>query len=84
MKEFGKPVAEAVAPIVRVLDSPLDESLRAFVEGRRIPVTGPGFDPAAADRLRGATLRLTAGVRGTQEAVPRRRPPVSSERICSR
>ncbi|GHF15927.1 hypothetical protein GCM10017786_57220 [Amycolatopsis deserti] len=64
LKGFGKPVAEAVAPIVRVLDAPPAEPLSAFVEGRRIAVRGPGFDAGAARRLRAETLRLTGGITG--------------------
>ncbi|MFD4194580.1 SDR family NAD(P)-dependent oxidoreductase [Amycolatopsis thermoflava] len=65
MKRFGKPVGEAVAPIVRALDSPPAEPLSAFVEGRRIPVDGPAFDVQTARWLHAETLRLSGVSRET-------------------
>ncbi|ALG08561.1 SDR family NAD(P)-dependent oxidoreductase [Kibdelosporangium phytohabitans] len=58
LKRFGKPVGEGIRPIVRIIDRPPAEPLSAFVEGRRISVTGNGFDVAAAERL--AELTRTA------------------------
>jgi NAD(P)-dependent dehydrogenase (short-subunit alcohol dehydrogenase family) len=61
MKRMGKPVSQAVAPIVEVIDAPPAEPLSAFVEGRRIRVDSPVlFDKAAADRLARVTEELLA------------------------
>jgi hypothetical protein len=51
LRQSGKPVHEAIRPILEVLDAPPADLLTAFVEGRPFPVTGPAFDPADAERL---------------------------------
>lgn len=48
----------ALPPIVGVIDAPPAEPLSAYVEGRRIPVDTPGFDPGAARRLHALTEQL--------------------------
>ena len=58
MKQNGQPVEEAVPPITAAIDSPPAEPLSAFVEGRRIGLQHPNFDPAAAARLETLTRRL--------------------------
>lgn len=60
MQRTAKPVGAALPPITAVIDAPPQEPLSAFVEGRRIPVDGGGFDPAAARRLRRLTDPLIA------------------------
>jgi NAD(P)-dependent dehydrogenase (short-subunit alcohol dehydrogenase family) len=51
MRRHGKPVVAAAGPIIALIDSPPSEPLSAFVEGRRIEVSGRGFDPTAAREL---------------------------------
>ncbi|RSN31962.1 oxidoreductase [Amycolatopsis sp. WAC 01416] len=63
LKRYGKPVEEGIVPIIARVDDPPAEPLSAFVEGRRIAVTGPGFEPGAAKRLAEVTRRLLADVR---------------------
>ncbi|MFJ5927744.1 SDR family NAD(P)-dependent oxidoreductase [Kitasatospora sp. NPDC092948] len=59
MKRMGKPVAQAVAPILEAIDNPPAEPLSAFVEGRRIRVDHPElFSKEAAKRLDGVTEEL--------------------------
>ena len=60
MKKHGKSVADAIAPIVPLIDTPPGEPLSAFVEGRRISVAeGSGsFNAAAAARLHEVTRKL--------------------------
>ncbi|WP_278264404.1 SDR family NAD(P)-dependent oxidoreductase [Nocardia sp. AG03] len=60
MARTAKPVASAARPIIDVLDAPPRAPLAAFVEGRRIPVDGPDFDPAAARLLAARTRDLLA------------------------
>ncbi|RSM62605.1 oxidoreductase [Amycolatopsis sp. WAC 01376] len=60
LKRYGKPVEEGIVPIIARIDDPPAEPLSAFVEGRRIAPTGPGFEPAAAKRLAEVTRRLLA------------------------
>ena len=65
LRRFGKPVEAGIAPIIARIDEPPDEPLSAFVEHRRVSVTGPDFDPAAATRLAYLTRELlTARVTG--------------------
>lgn len=63
LKRYGKPVEEGIVPIIARIDDPPAEPLSAFVEGRRIAATGPGFEPAAANRLAEVTRRLLADER---------------------
>lgn len=59
MKRMGKPVAQAVSPIVRIIDAPPAEILSAYVEGRRIGVDHPAlFDKKLAARLDAVTAEL--------------------------
>ncbi|WUW19624.1 SDR family NAD(P)-dependent oxidoreductase [Streptomyces sp. NBC_01463] len=58
MRQHAKPVEAALPPITGVIDTPPAEPLSAYVEGRRIPVDTPDFDPAAARRLESLTERL--------------------------
>ncbi|MFD7898767.1 SDR family NAD(P)-dependent oxidoreductase [Streptomyces sp. NPDC059743] len=59
MKRMGKPVAQAVAPIVQIIEAPPAEPLSAYVEGRRIGVDHPAlFDKNAAARLDVVTEEL--------------------------
>jgi len=58
MKRFGKPVEQSVAPILTLLDTPPDEPLSAFVEGRRISVDDPAFDRDDALRLHTLTEEM--------------------------
>ncbi|RMI31188.1 SDR family NAD(P)-dependent oxidoreductase [Nocardia stercoris] len=62
LRRHGKPIAAAAEPIIDLIDAPPAEPLSAFVEGRRIPVEGKPFDPAAARRLDQFTRNLLAGL----------------------
>lgn len=61
LREHGKPVAAAVAQILPHLDSTAT-GLTAVLEGRQIPVAGPGFDPEDAQRLHDETEKILAGL----------------------
>jgi len=61
MKRMGKPVAQAVAPIAEIIDTPPAEPLSAYVEGQRIRVDHPAlFDKDGAARLAQVTRELLA------------------------
>ncbi len=60
MRRHAKPVAAAADPIVELIDRPPGEPLSAFVEGKRIGVTGSGFDVRAARELDTYTRGLLA------------------------
>ncbi|MFJ8686736.1 SDR family NAD(P)-dependent oxidoreductase [Micromonospora wenchangensis] len=68
MKRFGKPVAQSVAPIARVIESPPREPLSAFVEGGRIGVDDAAFAPADAARLHDLTEGLLSALAVPREA----------------
>jgi NAD(P)-dependent dehydrogenase (short-subunit alcohol dehydrogenase family) len=62
MKRMGKPVAQAIAPIIDCIAAPPTEPLSAFVEGRKISVSNKSlFDKVAAARLDAVTEKLLAG-----------------------
>ncbi|MFD8686423.1 SDR family NAD(P)-dependent oxidoreductase [Streptomyces sp. NPDC059651] len=58
MQRHAKPVEAALPPIAGVIDAPPAQPLSAYVEGRRIPVDTPDFDPGAARRLHRLTERI--------------------------
>ncbi|MGP4020708.1 SDR family NAD(P)-dependent oxidoreductase [Saccharopolyspora sp. 5N708] len=60
LRASGKPVEQAIVPILAVLDEPPREPLSAFVTGTPISLDGPGFDQAAAARLHTRTTHLLA------------------------
>lgn len=62
LRRGGKPVSEAAAPIIDLIDAPPSSGLSAYVEGNRIEVRGRGFDAAAARRLDAVTRTLLTGV----------------------
>src|SRR5207253_883575 len=55
LKRTGKPIADAIAPILAVLDEPPAAPLSAFVEGAPLAIEGPAFDLDAARRLHDIT-----------------------------
>ncbi|MCZ0983357.1 SDR family NAD(P)-dependent oxidoreductase [Streptomyces diastatochromogenes] len=57
----AKPVAEALGPIVAVIDAPPRQPLSAFVEGREIDVRGENFGVEAARRLEELTEEFLKG-----------------------
>ncbi|QUH03167.1 SDR family NAD(P)-dependent oxidoreductase [Saccharopolyspora erythraea] len=57
------PVAEAIVPILAVLDDPPAEQVSAFARGESIPLRGKAFDASDADRLREETLARLTGTR---------------------
>ncbi|MFE3051886.1 SDR family NAD(P)-dependent oxidoreductase [Nocardia sp. NPDC059239] len=63
MRRFGKPIPAAAKPIVDLIDAPPADPLSAFVEGRRIPIRGRGFDSNAAARLNELTGKFLASHR---------------------
>jgi PPOX class probable F420-dependent enzyme len=73
IRAVARPVEEGIEPILALLDRPPAEPVSAWARHEPIPLTGPGFDVAAARRLRAETDRLLA-------ALPRtgRRPYVMS------
>ncbi|MGW5574779.1 SDR family NAD(P)-dependent oxidoreductase [Nocardia thailandica] len=62
MRQHAKPVAAAADPILALIDAPPAERLSAYVEGTRIAVTGPDFDPGAARALDRHTRELLAAL----------------------
>jgi NAD(P)-dependent dehydrogenase (short-subunit alcohol dehydrogenase family) len=58
MKRHGQPVERVIPPITALIDAPPGEPLTAVVEGRRIGLTLPSFDRAAAARLDTLTRAL--------------------------
>ncbi|MEV0064171.1 hypothetical protein [Nocardia sp. NPDC050718] len=60
MRVGAQSVAQAVRPILDVLNNPPADPLTAIVQGRPLDVRGPAFDSAAAARLFGETTRLLA------------------------
>ncbi|MFE7720232.1 SDR family NAD(P)-dependent oxidoreductase [Nocardia rhizosphaerihabitans] len=63
MRVGAQSVEQAVGPILEVLDNPPSEPLTAIVQGKRLDVHGPAFDPTSAPRLFDETTRLLAGLR---------------------
>ncbi|MFE0426473.1 SDR family NAD(P)-dependent oxidoreductase [Streptomyces sp. NPDC058953] len=51
IRRIAQPVEEAVLPIIRVLDSPPDTALSAFVRYTPLLTQGPGFSAEQARRL---------------------------------
>jgi PPOX class probable F420-dependent enzyme len=58
LRATAMPVEEGIAPVLALLDRPPAERVSAWMRDEPIPVTGPAFDVAAADRLRAETERL--------------------------
>lgn len=58
MKRAGKPVEEAVAPILEYIDTPPDEPLSAFAGNQPLGLDGTSFDQADATRLYAITKTL--------------------------
>ncbi|MGW5383210.1 SDR family NAD(P)-dependent oxidoreductase [Nocardia sp. NPDC003963] len=58
MRKEGQPVAVAVAPLIEIIDSPPEQPLSAYVEGRSLALEHPSFDPDDAARLDSLTNEL--------------------------
>lgn len=58
MKKSGQPVEVSIVPIIAIIDAPPAEPLSAFVEGQRVSLAQPSFDPDAAARLDTLTREL--------------------------
>lgn len=58
IRATARPVDDAIAPIIDILDHPPAEPLTAVVVGRAIDAHGPAFDGAPADRLYEETTAL--------------------------
>jgi NAD(P)-dependent dehydrogenase (short-subunit alcohol dehydrogenase family) len=58
MKRAGKPVEQAVAPILERIDTPPDELLSAYAGHRPLRLEGTSFDEASAMRLYAITETL--------------------------
>jgi NAD(P)-dependent dehydrogenase (short-subunit alcohol dehydrogenase family) len=58
MKKAGKSIADAISPIIEKVDSPPQEGLSAFAEGRAVDLKDAAFDLSAALRLDELTRRL--------------------------
>jgi NAD(P)-dependent dehydrogenase (short-subunit alcohol dehydrogenase family) len=63
MKKAGKPVEEAIAPIIARIDAPPAEPLSAFVMGEPMSLAHKTFDKDAAIRLHHLTEELLSRVR---------------------
>ena len=61
----ARPVADAVAPVLELIDDPPTAALTAIDRGRRLPLTLRTLDPADADRLATVTRALVAAAEGT-------------------
>nr|WP_308039867.1 oxidoreductase [Streptomyces sp. PSKA30] len=61
LQRTAKSVAEALVPIVAVIDDPPVRPLSAFVEGRELDVRTKDFDASAARRLHALTKDIRAG-----------------------
>ncbi|RBQ15646.1 oxidoreductase [Spongiactinospora rosea] len=61
-RAVAQPVDEAVVPILALLTDPPADQVSAYVQGERIAMDGPAFDPAAAGRLRTLTGDLLSRV----------------------
>lgn len=61
LQRTGKPVSEALVPVLEAVDAPPSRPLSAFVEGRELDVNTPGFDAGAARRLDTLTREFLAG-----------------------
>ncbi|MER6992529.1 SDR family NAD(P)-dependent oxidoreductase [Saccharopolyspora hirsuta] len=60
MRARATPVAEAIAPMLAILDNPPAAPLSAYSLGRPLSLDGPSFDPDAAQRLHRTTQALLA------------------------
>ncbi|WP_028933241.1 TIGR03618 family F420-dependent PPOX class oxidoreductase [Pseudonocardia spinosispora] len=58
LKDTARPIEEALAPMLEVLDHPPAAGLSAVVLGEALDVRGPAFDADAARRLYGETTVL--------------------------
>ena len=58
LRATAMPVEEGIAPILALLERPPAAPVSAWMRDRPIPLTGPAFDGAAADRLHAETERL--------------------------
>ncbi|MEU6721330.1 SDR family NAD(P)-dependent oxidoreductase [Nonomuraea sp. NPDC046802] len=59
---FAAPVAKAIAPMIELIDDRPAAGLTVFNKGTSLPVAGPAFDPANAERLRKETADLIASI----------------------
>ncbi|WP_030666887.1 SDR family NAD(P)-dependent oxidoreductase [Streptomyces rimosus] len=62
LRRTARPVAEAVAPMLALLDEPPTAPVSAFVKGEPIDMGGPGFSLAKARRLHRVTGDLLAAL----------------------
>lgn len=61
-KIIGKPVAQAVIPIIELLDNPPTPYLKAYIQRKEVSLTKSTFDKDNANRLYNNTLQLLEGV----------------------
>jgi PPOX class probable F420-dependent enzyme len=62
IRAAARPVEEGIQPILTLLDRPSAEPISAWARHKRIPLTGPTFDVAAARRLLAETERVLAAL----------------------
>lgn len=60
MKKAGKPIPDAIVPLISAIETPPSEPLSALMEGKPINLTGPAFDRQSAVRLRELTQKLVS------------------------
>lgn len=58
----GAPVAKAIAPMIELIDDRPAAALTVINRGKPLPLGGPAFDPANAERLHKATADLVASI----------------------
>ena len=73
LKRTARPIAEAIKPILAVLDAPPNAPLSAFAQGRPLPTDVPELDPQDARRADDYARRLlhTAVLRRFVQAINR-------------
>lgn len=59
---IGASVAEAIAPMIELIDAPPAAALTVVNRGKTLPLDGAAFDPANAERLRKVTADLVASI----------------------
>ncbi|MET9080728.1 SDR family NAD(P)-dependent oxidoreductase [Streptomyces sp. NPDC004237] len=59
---FAAPVAKAIVPMIELIDNRPEAALTAFNRGKPLPLDGPAFDPADAERLQKTTADLVASI----------------------
>jgi PPOX class probable F420-dependent enzyme len=62
LRRVAQPVEDAIEPVLALLDDPPAEPVSAWLQGERLDLTGPSFDPGAARRLSVVTAEMLSGL----------------------